>query len=35
VIDRLFLEEECDRKYPMEEEKEYQPQKESRRDATE
>lgn len=35
AIDRLFLEDECDRKYPIKEETEYQPQKESRREATE
>lgn len=35
AIDRWIVEEECDRRYPIKEETEYQPQKEGRKDATE
>jgi hypothetical protein len=35
AIDRWFVENECDNRYPIKEETEYQPQKEDRRDATE
>ncbi|MFA7627994.1 MAG: hypothetical protein WCY37_01045 [Candidatus Dojkabacteria bacterium] len=35
AIDRFILENECNRRYPIKEETEYQPSKEDRRDATE
>ena len=34
ATDRWIVEEECNRRYPIKEETEYQPQKEDRRDAT-